>query len=313
MGYSIGNPTDNSGNVDYSAALNGVNDAYKDLKNPFEGLSSALGSLKNTIQDNADARYVAALNKYANDPTGLAKALQNGEIDTSNVRADTLGKTQDIMSNIQQSYGLNYVQGRQENLDKFMDDPNNTQSYYTAVRAAQNGDKSAVDKYLASFNGPGEFYSYLSKLNPVEQQNKLAELDISRRAVAAQAASANLGFQKFAIKQKAANAYTRFHTIAQNHNFGDPNNPDYNRQFLVQYMNGTLKDKNNEYYKGTIDDVADIMADPEFAKLFANDTGWNVAKYSGGGTDPAPENSGNNDNNGDENKRAAEAFAGTKQ
>ena len=197
MGYSIGNPTDNSGNVDYSAALNGVNDAYKDLKNPFEGLSSALGSLKNTIQDNADARYVAALNKYANDPTGLAKALQNGEIDTSNVRAETLGKTQDTLSNIQKTYTTGYLQNRLQNYYDYLDNPENAKALEAAQQAAYHGDAKTVNDYISNFSGPAELLAErISKFNPQ------SELD-TQRGLAQQGAGIALQRQAYQDAQNS--------------------------------------------------------------------------------------------------------------
>lgn len=194
MGYSIGNPTDNSGNVDYSAALNGVNDAYKDLKNPFEGLSSALGSLKNTIQDNADARYVAALNKYANDPTGLAKALQNGEIDTSNVRAETLGKTQDTLSNIQKTNSLQYLQNRTEGFNNYFD--KYSQAYQDMANDAKNGKDITAKLNKLAENAPAEAADMLSQWDSNKQRNTERQLGIS-------AGQLNLALRKYVDEQQS--------------------------------------------------------------------------------------------------------------
>ena len=74
MGYSVGGNTiplvqDNS-----ISALNAVNKAYDSMNSGMEKLANIPFIGRKMVQDNADARYSAALNKFSNDPEGLARA-----------------------------------------------------------------------------------------------------------------------------------------------------------------------------------------------------------------------------------------------
>ena len=167
MPYSTGSVNLEDRQGDYSAALNGVNKAYENLGNSYNDLWKLPAMAKTMVQDDADARYTAALNKYSNDPTGLAKALQNGEIDTSNVRAETLGKTQDTLSNIQKTYSTGYLQNRLQNYYNYLDNPENAKALEAAQQAAYHGDTKTVNDYIANFNGPAELLAErISKFNP---------------------------------------------------------------------------------------------------------------------------------------------------
>ena len=197
MPYSTGSVSLEDRQGDYSAALNGINKAYENLGNSYNDLGKPLAMAKTMVQDNADARYVAALNKYANDPTGLAKALQNGEIDTSNVRAETLGKTQDTLSNIQKTYTTGYLQNRLQNYYNYLDNPENAKALEAAQQAAYHGDAKTVNDYISNFSGPAELLAErISKLNPQ------SELD-TQRGLAQQGAGIALQRQAYQDAQNS--------------------------------------------------------------------------------------------------------------
>ena len=167
MSYSIGGPNLTPVEDKSASYLSALSDATQNMNSNLKDLAKLPGDYLNYMQDNADARYVAALNKYSNDPTGLAKALQNGEIDTSNVRAETLGKTQDTLSNIQKTYSTGYLQNRLQNYYNYLDNPENAKALEAAQQAAYHGDTKTVNDYIANFNGPAELLAErISKFNP---------------------------------------------------------------------------------------------------------------------------------------------------
>ena len=167
MSYSIGGPNLTPVEDKSASYLSALSDATQNMNSNLKDLAKLPGDYLNYMQDNADARYVAALNKYSNDPTGLAKALQNGEIDTSNVRAETLGKTQDTLSNIQKTYSVGYLQNRLQNYYNYLDNPENAKALEAAQQAAYHGDTKTVNDYIANFNGPAELLAErISKFNP---------------------------------------------------------------------------------------------------------------------------------------------------
>ena len=150
MSYSIGGRELPVIQGDTNQALQAIGQAYGAVNDSYDKLARLPGMAKTMVQDDADARYTAALNKYSNDPNGLAQALANGEIDTSNVRAETLGKTQDTLSNIQRTYGLNYVQGRTEADMNFMD--KNGSKYTLAKKYADEGNLQGLADTLAGLD-----------------------------------------------------------------------------------------------------------------------------------------------------------------
>lgn len=218
MPYSVGGVTLTPEKGDTSAALKAVGDAYSTINDSYDKIAKLPFMAKNMIQDDADARYTAALNKYSNDPTGLANALANGEIDTSNVRAETLGKTQDTLGQIQKTGSLNYLQGRLENYYNYLDNPENARALEAAQQAAYHGDIQGVNNYISNFNGPAELLAErLSKFNPQKASNELEELAIARYNAATGRMEHGLAQQKYNAELlgiAAANKYNRARVIS---------------------------------------------------------------------------------------------------
>lgn len=216
MSFSVGGRELPVYQGDTNQALQAIGQAYGAVNDSYDKLARLPGMAKNMVQDDADARYTAALNKYSNDPNGLAQALANGEIDTSNVRAETLGKTQDTLSNIQKTYSTGYLQGRLENYYNYLDNPENARALEKAQQAAFHGDIKGVNDYIANFNGPAELLeSRISKWNPQDAQNKLTELDIAKSNVGVQGANVRLQAQKYQAELDSIGAMHDYSQIAQ--------------------------------------------------------------------------------------------------
>ena len=216
MSYSIGGRELPVIQGDTNQALQAIGQAYGAVNDSYDKLARLPGMAKAMVQDDADARYTAALNKYSNDPNGLAQALANGEIDTSNVRAETLGKTQDTLSNIQKTYSTKYLQNRLENYYNYLDNPENARALEKAQQAAFHGDIKGVNNYIASFNGPAELLeSRISKFNPEDTQLKQAELDVARANVGNQGANVRLQAQKYQAELDSIGAMHDYSQIAQ--------------------------------------------------------------------------------------------------
>lgn len=174
MPYSIGNSQLQVVKGDTNQALQAIGQAYGAVNDSYDKLARLPGMAKAMVQDDADARYTAALNKYSNDPNGLAQALANGEIDTSNVRAETLGKTQDTLSKIQNTYGLNYLQGQAEEENNWLAQNGNT--YLNAKNLTDAGKDKELFALREGFKGPASIVRLLANLNPETQKNAERQL-----------------------------------------------------------------------------------------------------------------------------------------
>lgn len=137
MAYSIGNRELPVLQDNTSSTIGAIGDAFKAINGSFDKLANLPWLARGMVQENANARYSAALNKYSNDPDGLAKALANGNIDTSNVTANTLNQTQDRLKDIGNNYSRSYLQGRTETANNYLD--KNGNQYLEAVNEAQAG------------------------------------------------------------------------------------------------------------------------------------------------------------------------------
>ncbi len=205
MPYSIG---DNQLQVirgDTNAALSAMGPAYNMMSKGLDKMAATpfLGS--ELMQDNADARYNAALNRYSNDPEGLARALQNGEIDTTNVRANTLGQTQSKLKDISASKATNYLQNRIEKTNDWQAGNQDLISRYQT--AVQTGDKASAASILAEAQKRGitaEAFDRWFVGNPYDQINKDTGFDLQRRQIAQQ--GAGLALQKQMYENALAKA-----------------------------------------------------------------------------------------------------------
>lgn len=168
MAYSIGNRELPVLQDNTSSTIGAIGDAFKAINSSFDKLANLPWLARGLVQENADARYSAALNKYSNDPDGLAKALANGNIDTSNVTANTLNQTQDRLNDIGNNYSRSYLQGRTENLNKYLEGQGG-KDYLIAVGLAQQG--KDISNLRNNANAPAEAISLWDKLDPVTQQN----------------------------------------------------------------------------------------------------------------------------------------------
>ena len=185
MGYSVGGNTiplvqDNS-----ISALNAVNKAYDSMNSGMEKLANIPFIGRKMVQDNADARYSAALNKFSNDPEGLARALANGDISTTDVTADTLNQTQNRLSDIGKNYTRAYLQNRQEIANNYFD--KNGALYQEAVNEAQAGHPEKLAQLRTNLGEvPWEVGYEFAKLNGQTEKDNQRSMDIQGGALALQ-------------------------------------------------------------------------------------------------------------------------------
>jgi len=99
---------------DFGSSLNAMSDAFKNAQQAGNMLVALPIVGREMVQENADARYAADLNRYSNDPQGLANALSQGKIDLSNVSASALNNTQNTLANITKNRVDNYNQNQAE-------------------------------------------------------------------------------------------------------------------------------------------------------------------------------------------------------
>lgn len=183
MPYSVGNSQLPVLQDNTASTIGAMGDAFKAMNNSFDKIANLPWLARGLVQENADARYSAALNKYSNDPDGLAKALANGDIDTSNVTANTLNQTQDRLKDIGNNYSRSYIQSRAENLNKYLEGQGG-KDYLTAVGLAQQG--KDISNLRNNANAPAEAIPYWDKLNPMTQQNVNRQLAQAGAALAYQ-------------------------------------------------------------------------------------------------------------------------------
>ncbi len=218
---------------DANSALQTLGNAYQSMNSGLDKLAAIPFSIKNQIQDDADARYSEALNRYSNDPEGLAKALANGEIDTSNVRAETLNQTQARMKDISTNKSLNYLQNRTENANKWWD--SNGKAYLNASNDAHLG-KDITDFYNSLQGTPAEALEALAKLDPVKQQNWKTDYELRRRATELQGQALNLETQKYQDLLNGQKAMFEFNRVAQA--TGLLNDPSKRQNFYRALISG---------------------------------------------------------------------------
>lgn len=180
---------------DTASALNAVGNAYAGMRDSLKDVSGSIFGAANVLQDNADAGYLAALNRYTNDPNGLAKALQNGNISTKNVRAETIAKTQPTLSYINKYYNDAYDQKRLEDKLNWLDQ--NGTGYLKATDMANRGDVQGLSNYKANVKAPAEVVDLIGKLDAQSEQDKLAELAIRRAGVGIQGSQLALDKQRY--------------------------------------------------------------------------------------------------------------------
>lgn len=185
MSYSVGGrdlPLINDNSI---SALDAVSKAYDSMNNAMEKLANLPFIGKKLIQDNADARYSAALNKFSNDPEGLANALNNGDIDTTDVTADTLNQTQERLSAIGNNYSRNYIQNRIANANDYFD--KNSAKYQEAVNEAQAGHPEKLAQIRASLGEvPWEVTQQYAQLNGQAEKDAQQSLNNQGGALALQ-------------------------------------------------------------------------------------------------------------------------------
>ena len=211
MPYSIGGNQLQVINGDVNGALSAMGDAYKQMGNGLEGLAKVPYQLKSDLQDNADARYSAALNRYSNDPEGLARALQNGEIDTSMVRANTLNQTQERLKDISVNKTLNYELGQKIKSNDWF---NANQALVGRMQdAVHRGDKAEAARIMEEASKAGidttNFSTYFMG-NPMDQLNKEEDFAIRRQTNAVSAMMPKLYAQKYADEQALKKARVNF-------------------------------------------------------------------------------------------------------
>lgn len=181
MSYSIGGQTLPQINDNSISALDAVSKAYDSMNSGMEKLANLPFIGRKMVQDNADARYSAALNKFSNDPEGLAEALNNGDIDTTDVTANTLNQTQERLNAIGSNYTRNYLQNRAENFNNYLDTQGG-KDLLTATSLAQQGkDISALRN---NANAPAEAIELWQRLNPQSQKNEEDKLALERANIA---------------------------------------------------------------------------------------------------------------------------------
>lgn len=228
MAYSIGNKELPVLQDNTSSTIGAIGDAFKAINGSFDKLANLPWLARNLVQENADARYSAALNKYSNDPDGLAKALANGNIDTSNVTANTLNQTQNRLKDIGNNYSRSYLQGRTENLNKYLEGQGG-KDYLTAVGLAQQGKN--IDNFRNNANAPAEAISLWDKLDPVTQQN------IARQQALA---GAGLSFAQQKYNDELAGMSSLFDIARIRAMFGQVDDPIEQQDLVNQFLSGKI-------------------------------------------------------------------------
>lgn len=228
MAYSIGNRELPVLQDNTSSTIGAMGDAFKAINSSFDKLANLPWLARGLVQENADARYSAALNKYSNDPDGLAKALANGNIDTSNVTANTLNQTQDRLKDIGNNYSRSYLQGRTENLNKYLEGQGG-KDYLTAEGLAQQGKN--IDNLRNNANAPAEAISLWANLDPVKQQN------IARQQALA---GAGLAFAQQKYNDELAGMSSLFDIARIRAMFGQVDDPIEQQDLVNQFLSGKI-------------------------------------------------------------------------
>lgn len=198
MPYSIGHSPLEVIRGDTNGAIGALGNAYQMMSKGMDKISETPNNAYNWLQDTADARYNEALNRYANDPEGLATALQNGSINTANVRASTLGQTQDKLKDIAMNRYLNYSYNQTKQSDDWF--KANQDLIGRFVSASQQGDTATAEKIRAEAAANGidttNFSKYLM-LNPLDQKNKETEFALDKQRIAASNSGNALAWAKY--------------------------------------------------------------------------------------------------------------------
>lgn len=199
MPYSIGNSQLPVLQDNTSSTIGAMGDAFKAMNNSFDKIANLPWLARGLVQENADARYSAALNKYSNNPEGLAKALANGDIDTSNVTASTLNQTQDRLKDIGNNYSRSYIQNRTETANNYLD--KNGNQYLKAVNEAQAGHPEKLAQIRMNLGDvPWEVRELYAGLNGQAEKD-------AQRSLANQGGALALQKQALLDMQNANSAY----------------------------------------------------------------------------------------------------------
>lgn len=111
-------------------------------------IAKSLGNIGQDIQNRRDAEYYAQMNQYANDPLGMAQALQNGAINQNGVSQDALQRGREYLSSAASNWSNNINTAHTDMLNKQRVQYANQIKQYNEFLA--NGDLASAQRVRAS-------------------------------------------------------------------------------------------------------------------------------------------------------------------
>lgn len=111
-------------------------------------IAKSLGNIGQDIQNRRDAEYYAQMNQYANDPLGMAQALQSGAINQNGVSQAALQRGREYLSSAATNWKNNIDTAHTDMLNKQKVQYANQIKQYNEFLA--NGDLASAQKVRAS-------------------------------------------------------------------------------------------------------------------------------------------------------------------
>ncbi len=144
-------------------------------------IAKSLGNIGQDIQNRRDAEYYAQMNQYANDPLGMAQALQSGAINQNGVSQDALQRGREYLS----SAATNWKNNTETERTQYIQDQYKQHKYtLDAIFAAgQSGNEGAYNSAVQQFIKDGGDVQVLKDLGLNYTKQQLA-LDAARLGLA---------------------------------------------------------------------------------------------------------------------------------
>jgi hypothetical protein len=218
--------------TDFSAANRLMNDAMKQQMLGGLMLGKAFTEGGQILQDRRDADYYSQLNQYANDPLGMAQALQDGTINSSGISDAASKATAEYFNKAATNWKSNTETEKAQYIqDQYRQHKGTLDAIYSA---GQSGNEAAYNAGIQQFIKNGGDVQVLKDLG-LNYDKQKAEAAL----MGARAAMAGL-----ANEERKKMSYDRYIEFLDKHSRTATNDPNFR---IFDYLD-TLSPSEKAYY-----------------------------------------------------------------
>ena len=142
-------------------------------------IAKSLGNIGQDIQNRRDAKYLAQLNQYGNDPIAMENALRDGSISQAGVSKDTLEKGSTYLTNASKNALQNYLLAD----TKYMNDEYAKYSgdLSKIMAAGETSDKAGYTQGINNFKGNFRLLKGLGYTDDTAARASMAQVGLAGR------------------------------------------------------------------------------------------------------------------------------------